>query len=212
MPPLGLVVVYDDGLGEDKATPAVAALNGKAGITAEVLEGGFAGWETEKADTTQKAGLAPEELPYITYQALKKTRVDDLVLVDLRRGARQQGAAGLALKSVTTDTLPVKAGPYTDLAKEFPGARVVQSPFGSGSAKTFAAGSGEPPLLVLIDNGDGLAQETARALKANGIRRFVVLAGGEEIIARRGESGLQRVGANFVVQQPGTSSATATNK
>jgi hypothetical protein len=48
----------------------------------------------------------------------------------------------------------------------------------------------------------------ARVLKANGIKRFVVLAGGEEMIARKGQSGLDRVGSSIVVRQPGPPGTT----
>jgi len=50
--------------------------------------------------------------------------------------------------------------------------------------------------MVLIDGGgpDNSAQEMARTLKANGIKRVVILAGGEEILSRGGKPGLQRTG------------------
>jgi hypothetical protein len=56
-------------------------------------------------------------------------------------------------------------------------------------------------LLVLIDSGDGKADEMARALKANGNKRFVILAGGEEMLARKGKAGLQRSGSVVTVSE-----------
>ncbi|MFA6632453.1 MAG: hypothetical protein WCU90_09150, partial [Kiritimatiellia bacterium] len=49
-------------------------------------------------------------------------------------------------------------------------------------------------LYVLIDAGDGAAERTAQALKAAGISRVAILAGGETIIRRKGEPGLLRRG------------------
>jgi rhodanese-related sulfurtransferase len=193
LPPLGRVVVYDDGLTGNAATAAAAALNQKSGITAEVLEGGFAAWQTAQAPTTQARGMEAERMPMITYDELKKSTANDLVLVDLRAGPPVSAA-------------PVQktaAAPLTDLKSEFPNARIARSPFEAGPAKsTLAGGAGMPPLLVLIDSGDGSAQAMARALKANGTKRFVVLAGGEEILQRKGQSGLQRIGGTLTVRKP----------
>src|SRR2546422_8651053 len=72
LPPLGKVVVCDEGLGQTSATGAVAELNRKKGISAEVLEGGFAGWEALQGATTRETGLQREELNLITYDQLKK--------------------------------------------------------------------------------------------------------------------------------------------
>ena len=54
------------------------------------------------------------------------------------------------------------------------------------------------PLMVLIDDGDGKALEMARILKANGVQRVVVLAGGERILERDGAPGLQRMGMGAI--------------
>jgi hypothetical protein len=59
------------------------------------------------------------------------------------------------------------------------------------------AASGAAPILVLIDNGDGVAQKTARELRAQGNTRVVILAGGEMTIARQGERGSQRTGLSL---------------
>ncbi|MEW6157836.1 MAG: rhodanese-like domain-containing protein [Verrucomicrobiota bacterium] len=183
LPALGATVVYDSGLGPNIAQTAADALNQKNGIRAEVLEGGYAAWENVKGDSTAAPGFKPEELPVITYDQLKKASIDEVVLVDLRKPAATPNAVKAAA-----------APPLTDLAKEFPGARVTKSAFSLPQARQSLSGSGAAPLLVLIDNGDGSAQETARKLRAGGQKRVVILAGGEEILARGGKAGLQRQG------------------
>lgn len=190
VPPLGPVVVYDDGLGPDTASVAASALNQKPGITAEVLEGGFAAWQSAKAPTTATRGMQREEFPMITYDRLKRMPVQEIVLVDLR-----QPTASAAVNSQAK----VVAQPPTDLQSEFPGARVTRSPMDSGVvSKNHRAAAGKPPLLVLIDDGDAVAaQAMSRTLKANGIKRFVILAGGEQILARKGQPGLERSGGGF---------------
>lgn len=188
LPKLGKVVVYDDGLGGDQAEAARPVLNQKPGIQAEVLDGGYAAWIGSKGSTTTAAGMTKEEIPMITYQKLKSVSTDDLVLVDLRTPAGS-ASTGPALKSTEPAT------PLTDLRSEFPGAAVTKSAFAVPSTrKSTTPGAGGGPLLVLVDNGDGAAEQTARALKANGIARFVILVGGEQALARQGQAGLQRLG------------------
>lgn len=197
LPPLGHVVVYDDGRGEQAALVAAAALNQKNGISAEVLDGGYAAWEMAQAGTTKSRGLAPEEMPLITYAQLKNTKSADVVLVDMRQA-----------KSVAHVAGNISAAPaLTDLQTEFPGAKVVHSPFESSPLHASAVASA-PPLLVLIDNGDGSARNMARVLKANGNTRFAILAGGEQILAVHGQAGLQRIGSSLTIRK---SSGTLTN-
>ena len=198
LPPLGRVVVYDQGVNVEHPEKAVELLNAKEGIQAERLEGGYAAWETAKGSTTQPPGFQAENLNYITYQNLEKIDSADLVLVDLRKPKEvDTGRLNRQGESITA------AEPLTSLAKTFPGKTVVTSPF----AVTSAAGESEgglqrmsetpepPPVMVLIDNGDGESEKMARILKANGVRRVIILAGGEEILKRGGESGLMRMGA-----------------
>jgi hypothetical protein len=73
---------------------------------------------------------------------------------------------------------------------------VTRSPFDLPQLRQSESGGGVKPLLVLIDDGgaDNSALEMARVLKANGVRRVVILAGGEEILSRAGKPGLQRRG------------------
>jgi rhodanese-related sulfurtransferase len=192
LPPLGRVIVYDQGLGQTNGVFAASELNKKPGITAEVLEGGMAAWETTQRQTTAGRGASREALPFIDYQTLKATTAADTILVDLRAEP-----SGPTVKSAD-------AAPLTDLRAEFPGLRVTRSPFDSVS-RAKAAGA-TPPLIVLIDRGDGKAEEMARALRANGTTRFAILAGGEEILARQGQPGLQRSGGGATVPAPVISS------
>ena len=57
--------------------------------------------------------------------------------------------------------------------------------------------SASASLVVLIDSVDGSSEAQARALKARGIRRYAILAGGELAIARKGRRGLARTGNQF---------------
>jgi rhodanese-related sulfurtransferase len=197
LPPLGHAIVYDDGLIENTAQAAAEALNQKKGITAEVLDGGFAAWETAHASTTRPRGMRAEELPLISYDRLKQTPAEKVVLVDLRKQpapARQNAVAG----ATNNPALPL-----TDLGKEFPGMCVSQSAFNLPATRQAAvAGADASQLLVLIDSNDGAAQKMARTLKANGIKRFVILVGGEEILARHGQPGLQRASSTIIMRKP----------
>ena len=195
LPPMGRVVVYDSGLGGDEAGAAVTALNRKKGIQAEVLEGGFASWETNQGLTTRESGLHAEELPMISYEQLKKSQGAHMVLVDLRKASKQpelQSAGG----TVTNQSL-------TDLHKTFPMTRgVTTSPLDLPRQRQAAGATTEPPLLVLIDSGDGVtAREMARTLRANGLKRVVILAGGEAVLAHEGKPGLQRLGTTLEYQR-----------
>jgi rhodanese-related sulfurtransferase len=194
LPPLGRVVVCDEGLGRAGLDQAVAALNRKPGITAEALTGGLAGWETANGLTTRSPGLKPEELKFITYDQLQRSDFADLVLVDLRhpRPEARQDAAGAAAPSPP---------PLTDLSRAFPAALVTRSPFRlPQSRQADAQRTGQPPLLVLIDDDNQTAAEMARTLKANGLARVVILAGGEAILAREGKPGLGRSSATVELQ------------
>lgn len=190
IPKAQFIVVYDDGLFESSALEAVEKLRKNNNAKIEILEGGFAAWETFVGKTTAARGVKREEVPYITYEALKKLQSSDTVIVDLREPSRQTSSS---LAGAPTQPAPV----FTDLQKEFPKAKVVKSPFDAGVSKKSLSAAQYSPIFVLVDNGDGKALEVARTLKANGIYRYVVLAGGEKILERQGKSGLQRSGASF---------------
>ncbi|MGC8743841.1 MAG: rhodanese-like domain-containing protein [Verrucomicrobiia bacterium] len=187
LPGAKLVVVYDEGLHENKSAAAIDGLKKKNQVQAEILEGGFAAWETFIGTTTKQSGATREEMPYITYDALKKLQSADTVIVDLRTAVVENKS--LAGKQ--------QAPALTDLQSEFPKAKIVKSPFASGINKKSLSAAQYTPLFVIVDNGDGKAQEMARTLKANGISRFVILAGGEKILERQGKAGLQRTGTTF---------------
>ncbi len=200
LPPLGRVVVYDQGLGHDQLDLAVEELNKKPGIQAERLEGGLAAWEAHLAPTTRPSGMALETLPIITFDQLKAVSGADTVLVDLRQEAAQERQ-----DVATAGVAPPRS--LSDLGRLFPNiSRVVRSPFDLPQTRQETGKSAAPrPLMVLIDNGTGLeAQKMLRALKANGVTRVVILAGGEQILARDGRPGLQRtgVGGNFEFTPP----------
>jgi len=193
LPPLGRVVAYGRGLGQEDMAKALRVLNEKPGIQAEILEGGYAAWKMGKGTTTQAVGLHVEALNVASYQSLQDIHVEDgdVVLVDLRTPPplTRQGEAS-------------EKSPPVSLAKKFPGKPVVKSPFevaGVPGSGKLARQSDKPlPLMVLIDDGDGKALEMARILKANGVQRVVVLAGGERILERDGAPGLQRKGMGAI--------------
>ncbi len=187
MPPLGKVVVYDDGLGrrgQADLQTAAAALGQKPGITVDILSGGYAAWQSAQGLTTAGRGLRPETFNYITYAELQAADPGGVVLVDLRK--------------LTKAVLKNSSG-LTDLGREFPGRRV------SASALAQTAGSAEAaPLVVLIYSADGSAEAAARLLKARGNQRYAVLVGGELAIARQGRPGLERSGPVYrgTIQNP----------
>ena len=208
LPQLGFTVVYDAGLGSDTANSAAAAFNQKPGIAAKVLEGGFAAWETaQRSATTKGAGLTPEEFPFITYADLGKVQSEDVVLVDLRKEPKQSRQGENGAVGPTPE-------PLTNLRQEFSKVRgVTRSPFDLPQSRQSVSGnSASNPLLVLIDNGDGSAQATARLMKANGITRYAILAGGEPVIARKGRTGSGRASSTFVITRPPNAATTSTNR
>ncbi|NLX26442.1 MAG: rhodanese-like domain-containing protein [Lentisphaerae bacterium] len=202
LPPLGRVVVYGSGVGMEKMDKAVMLLNEKEGITAEALEGGYAAWESTSGTTTQPPGFQPEKLNYVTYQSLEEIDESNLVLVDLRK-ADEVPTGRLTRQGEEI----MESEPLTPLAEKFPGRAVVKSPFdvpavaqsstggSSGGLQRMAEEPPVPPVMVLIDSGDGSAEKMARILKANGVNRVIILAGGEEILKRDGKPGLMRMGA-----------------
>ncbi len=196
LPPLGRVIAYDGGLGNNIAESAVADLNAKPGIRAEILEGGFAAWEALKIGDTRGRGVEKQTLPMVTYDQLKTNLTDDIVLVDLRKS-----------RPATKGAKSTELAPLTDLQAAFPHARVEKSAFNVAGKKKSASGEMIAPLLVLIDSGDGTSEEMVRTLRANGVARFVILAGGEEIIARQGQPGSKRSGSSVPVVTPTTTTS-----
>jgi rhodanese-related sulfurtransferase len=177
LPPLGKVVVYGDGLGPRGLADfqkAVTALSQKPGITVDVLSGGYAAWQSANGPTTAGRGIKREKFNYISYNELQVADPTSVQLVDLRK----------LTKEVLKD-----APSLTDLSREFPGRRLTRS-----VSAPAAGDSGSAPLLVLIDSDDGTSEATARLLKAQGLRHYVILMGGELAIQRKGKPGLERSG------------------
>jgi rhodanese-related sulfurtransferase len=182
LPPLGNVVIYDDGLGRRGTAAldrAAAVLAEKPGIKVEILSGGYAAWQASGAVTTEGRGLHHEAFDYITYGELAAVDPKDVMLVDLRK---------------LTPLIAKNTGALTDLAQEFPGCRVA-------SAVAREKDAAATPLVVLIDSADGSAEAQARLLKAGGVRRFAILAGGELAIERKGRPGLARTGNQLNMTQ-----------
>lgn len=166
LPPLGRVIVYGDGVRTDKTLEALDALNGKAGITAEMLEGGFGGWQTITQMSTKKAGLTRAHYRPLTYQELKKisTANPDMVLVDVR------SAVG------------------TDLQAEYPLQSIIrlsQTDNGWNIRRCKREGV-KNKLFVIVDDGDEEGLKVARQMRAAGIKRIALLVGGEVSLARKG--------------------------
>ena len=55
--------------------------------------------------------------------------------------------------------------------------------------------------MVLIDSGDLTSEQEARQLKLSGTHNYVILAGGELILARHGKAGLKYAVSSHVVTQ-----------
>lgn len=192
LPRLGRVIVYGDGFG-DAEHKAVEALSTKPGVKAELLEGGYSAWQAAQGTTTGNRGLNTEKIEYVTYQQLQET-TSNVVLVDLRKEPQQEKR----LAAASSTPVAEKGSGLTDLTKAFPGKSITKSPHArSQQLSAKSVGSASSPILVLIDNGDGSAQQTARELRAQGNPRVVILAGGELTIARQGARGLQRAGQNL---------------
>jgi len=143
--------------------------------------------------------MKSETFNYITYAELKAASPADVVLVDLRKPPAPARPSLAAAPSAPSQLL-------TDLSREFPGLRLAKSV----PEKSSLAVSGAPPLVILIDSADGAAQEAARALKAGGVRRYAILAGGELILARHGQPGLQRAASRVVPQYQTPAPASGT--
>lgn len=183
LPPLGPVVVCGDGIRGAAARRAAEALNAKPGIRAEVLEGGFAVWEASGFPTTRPGGVAAPKVYTLTYDALVEVAAEEprLFFADLRAGA---------------------AASRTDLAARFPRARILGPGWTASQdgglqepalGPLVAAGEEGDALLVLVDDGNGVAEQIARRLKALGVGRVALLAGGELTLRREGLPGLRTV-------------------
>ncbi len=184
LPPIGRVVVYCDGLGSTYAPECAGALNTKPGIQAEVLEGGYAAWRTFTNVTADSKPVSLEQARTITYEELKATKGEGVVLVDVRKGqqAAASGKPRLNLAAFRQQSLPGSTT-LTDPAAQLRNLK--------GRGKGFKRA---PSLYVVIDDDYQSAIKTAERIKGMGYQRVVVLAGGEEIIRREGRTGMGRQG------------------
>jgi rhodanese-related sulfurtransferase len=215
------VVIYGDGLGVVDETKALAILQRKPGIQADVLEGGYAAWLAQTRLTTARTGVQPERIPGITYQQLVDSRKADMVLVDLRATVSPPTAGAPAAKTPAR----AAAAAQPDLVAEFArklGVPLVASTAGTGpgaapSAATASSAAGTPPraaaalpefdgtkLLVLVADDEATSTRIARELRASGHYRFTVLIGGTDIIRHEGKQGTGRMdgGTSGLQRQP----------
>lgn len=178
LPELGAVIVYGDGVDEGQAMRAVEALNKKPGIRAERLEGGLPAWEEVKGLARLEAGMGRMIVRHVSYQRLEKVMEgrSGVVLVDLR----------LPRKDLTDLRGGIFAGTQL-LSIGRPGAKKERVSRDAGQVLSRWK-KGGTSLYVLVDDGDGHAQDVAKRLQGAGVRRVVVLTGGELAIERQGQS------------------------
>ena len=206
-PLTGEVIFFDDGTGPNLARRAAAQLaEANSNVSADALAGGYAAWCDAGGQTSEAKGLRPTLTRYVSYQEVTGDMTEDaadIVLVDLRPAPPRAPAAALAAGEGTeaSATPAATALPRLDLASELPGYSITRTIPGTRPQRGMLAATatpGEaqtvPPLYVLIDAGDGTAERTAQTLRAAGISRVAILAGGETIIRRKGEPGLLRRG------------------
>lgn len=213
LPASGLIVVYGDGLGVTDDEKALSIVRSKPGVTAELLEGGYAAWMEETRLSTAPAGVRREEIPGITYQQLVASNKRGMVLVDLRERAaapavaasRDQVAASAAATDVL-DEFAKKIGVPVVRSTAAPApaqgtAKAANTPARAAAALATTGKSGQLLVLVADDNAD--ADAVARQLRASGHHRFTVLIGGTEIIRREGRTGMGRMNGEAPVVQSG---------
>lgn len=174
LPKLGEVIVYGDGIDEGAADRAVAHLNLKPGIKAEVLDGGYTGWSTKQSVVQAESGVALRATKNITYQQLHEMMLGQhaIILLDLRMGQQQES-----------------------LSSHFPGAKIYDPVKGKQDDvsnisidTTILAGipKHNRQVLILIDDANGLSENVAEKLHAAGVKRLAILAGGEHALRTRG--------------------------
>lgn len=194
LPPLGHVVAYCDGLGSTYAAECVAALNAKPGIQAEALEGGYAAWQTFTNVTAAPASVRKETPRTITYADLEATKGQGVIIIDVRK---DPSAAAASSAGAPAGGIPEKINLAAFRLESVPAATMTADAFTQLSRlrNKDAGFTRAPSLFVIIDNDNASAMETARRIQQSGYKRVVVLAGGEEIIRRKGKPGLSRQGA-----------------
>lgn len=192
LPPMGNVVVIGDGVDSEVSRKAAEQLQQLPGIEVEVLDGGMGAWDAANLASTRPRGMHKVRERQLNYQDVQRivSSNDRAILMDLRRGA-------------TGEEL-------TDIRAQFPGATVVRPKAGKWDERRGRAGAKNPTarkqgarnrsesqgtrvdpqrLYVLIDDGDGRAEKAAHRLRGAGVKRVVILTGGERILRRSGQPG-----------------------
>ncbi len=182
------LVLFDDGFGTGEARSGAGALSARLGRPVYWLEGGFAAWMEEGGAHTAASGMRPEALPRLTYRQLSEADLSGAVLFDLRDSEEPEPGTMAPAGAVDDEVAAFARGRGVPLMRGSP-LNVLQSP---RSASGTLAPAASRPLVVLIDDNDGKAEEMARKLRANGLHRVVILTGGAEIIRHEGRSGTVR--------------------
>ncbi|MFO7724165.1 MAG: rhodanese-like domain-containing protein [Oceanipulchritudo sp.] len=191
LPRIGEVIVYGDGLGQLDMEKALQYLAEKPGIEPVLLQGGYAAWETRSGVTTSKEAFRKRSDPTITYQGLRKNRDADLVIYDLRKGG---GASHESLRDHFPDARIGTGSPKA----------LLPSNRGRGEGASLMASNQNPllkgkaprtdELIVLVDDDHTSAAALAQRLRAGGLKRVAVLAGGEFAMEFSGRPGFERRG------------------
>lgn len=171
VPGFGPAIVYGDGIRTDITKGAVEDLNRLNGIQVQVLEGGFAAWESLNFTTTRAKGLNKRRFHYLSYQDLKSVAADnkDVVFLDMRSESER----------------------LTDLSTSFPGLssiRVRDKSQRSSSKIDKQRKTRHERLYILIDDGNGESEKMAKILMAKGVGRLAIMTGGERMLRREGRS------------------------
>ncbi|HKJ90806.1 MAG TPA: rhodanese-like domain-containing protein [Oceanipulchritudo sp.] len=202
LPRIGEVIVYGDGLGQLDMEKALQYLAAKPGIEPVLLEGGYAAWETRSGVTTAKETFRKRSDPTITYQNLRNNKDSDLVIYDLRKGG---GSARESLRNHFPDARIGTGSPEA----------LLPSDRGRGGGASLMASRRNPllkgkapstdELIVLVDDDHSSAAALAQRLRAGGLKRVAVLAGGEFAMEFNGRPGFERRGqASIKMPVPGT--------
>lgn len=205
VPSIGRVVVYGDGVALDETLDALACLNRKSGVRAELLEGGYPAWQELGLPDTKEPGISETKHRYLNYQDMVRAVSEngDVVIVDLRDPEVATAVAdkkGTGKPRAAKAAAPARPG-KADLASRFPDARRVKAQRAAKVAgKKHDMGeimaerrSGKHPLFILIDDADGSSEELAGKLRSLGVHRLAILVGGEEALRRSGQPGLRTI-------------------
>lgn len=192
--PLGRVVLFSDGLGDIDMARYVEALNQRAGVQAEALEGGFAAWLDERRVTTAASGLARATPPMISYQRLEAL-TGPVVMVDLRKAG-----GTLRLKSGQDDggrlarENEARRNAMKDKRRSTEGA--------GGNTGTQAAVAGLEGVSAEVESGGGEAVlDVLKRFCENGNREFC--NDPVELRRRYARAGVARVqGAGLATHEP----------